>query len=128
EGASRLLPWVVAVMAFLATLAASAAGTLEGAARSWRAGLAGSLTVEIPATAEGPAAQERRVDAALEALRESAGVREARALGPGGMAALLEPWLGRGGGLEALPLPRLIDVRMDAANPPDLDFLAERVE
>lgn len=126
-GASRLLPWVVAVMAFLAALAAAGGVALDRAAREWRGGFAGSLTVELPAAASGEAAQDRRVAAVLEALRGTAGVREARALSHEETAALLEPWLGRGGAIDALPLPRLVDVRLDDEHPVDLDFLAGRV-
>lgn len=128
EGASRLLPWVVAVMAFLAGLAAVAGVALDGAARAWRTGLAGSLTVEVPAPAGEGQSQDRRAAAVVDALRGTAGVRDARALGAAEMAALLEPWLGRGGALDALPLPRLVDVVLDPAHPPDLDFLGKRVE
>jgi len=127
EGASRLLPWVVAVMAFLAGLAAVSGVALEGAARTWRTGLTGSLTVEVPAPAEEGVTQDRRAAAVVEALRGTAGVRDARVLAPEEMAALLEPWLGRGGGLDALPLPRLVDVTLDAGHPPDFEFLARRV-
>src|SRR5690606_14773402 len=99
-GASRLLPWVIAVMAFLAALAAAGGVALERAASEWRAGFTGSLTVEIPPPPEGEGAQDRRVAAVLEALRGTAGVRDARALSPEEMASLLEPWLGRGGAID----------------------------
>jgi cell division transport system permease protein len=127
EGASRLLPWVVAVMAFLAALAAAGGVALDKAARDWRTGLAGALTVEVPAPAQEGESQERRAAAVVDALRGTAGVREARMLGDEEMAALLEPWLGRGAAVDALPLPRLIDVTLDESHPPDLDFLARRI-
>ena len=127
EGASRLLPWVVAVMTFLAALAAASGVALDRAARDWRLGLAGARTVEIPPPPVGGEPQERRTAAAIEALLGTAGVRDARVLDQAEMAALLEPWLGRGGAIDALPLPRLVDVTLDESHPPDLDFLAKRI-
>src|SRR5688572_4933520 len=120
EGANRLLPWVVAVMAFLAALAAASGVALDRAARDWRTGLAGSLTIEIPAPAREGESQERRAAAVVDALLGTAGVRDARLLEDEEMAALLEPWLGRGGAVGALPLPRLVDVTLDESHPPDL--------
>jgi cell division transport system permease protein len=127
EGASRLLPWVVAVMAFLAALAAAGGVALDKAARDWRTGLSGSLTVEVPAPAQDAESQDRRAAAGVEALLGTAGVREARVHTHAELAALLEPWLGCGGAIDALPLPRLVDVTLDEGHLPDLDFLAKRI-
>jgi len=43
-------------------------------------------------------------------------------------SALVEPWLGKVEGLDALPLPRLIAVQLDRDNPPDLPTLRVALE
>ncbi|HET8727415.1 MAG TPA: hypothetical protein VFO41_07890 [Alphaproteobacteria bacterium] len=110
-GADRFVPWMVAPMVYLATLAliaALAAGTL---ADRWDADLSGTMTVEIPATAS-PADQAVRVGAALAVLRDWPGIDAAAPVGDDDVARLLEPWLGQDLPLGDLPLPALIDVRL----------------
>lgn len=125
EGAGRFLPWVVAVMAFLATLATAGAVGLGGAMDSWRTGLEGNLTIEVP-VAEGTTSSER-VAKTVEILRDTAGIREVRVLTDAELAALLKPWLGAEASLDDLPVPRLIDVALDASRPLDLALLARRL-
>lgn len=126
EGAGRYLPWVIAVMAFLATLAVAGAMALNGAAAMWRSALTGTLTVEIPA--EHGSRTRERADAAVRILRDTAGVAGVRLLSQAEIAALLEPWLGTGEFVEQLPIPQLIDVELDGALPPDMEFLDKRLQ
>ena len=49
EGAGRFLPWVIAVMTFLATLMMAGALATDMAIRGWNTALTGTLTVEIAA-------------------------------------------------------------------------------
>ncbi|MDP6706895.1 MAG: cell division protein [Alphaproteobacteria bacterium] len=125
EGSGRFLPWVVAVMTFLAALATAGAVVLGTAMQSWRAGLEGSLTVEVSASGEAPASQ--RVAKAAETLRGVDGIRKVRVLSEAELAALLEPWLGAGASLADLPVPRLIDVELEPAHGIDLGALAHRL-
>lgn len=124
DGSGRFLPWLIALMVYLAALAASGGLALERALESWDRGLAGALTIELP-PAKDPGARD--LDLALKAIRAAPGVLAARPLGRDEIAKLLEPWLGA-----ALPqdlaLPRLIDVRIDPAHGPDPAALAALVE
>ena len=122
EGAGRLLPWVFAVMTFLAVLALAAALVLRGLVDGWNAGLAGVMTVELA-----PGATQAEVRAAEQTLAGTAGVASAVALGEADVARLIEPWLGSGAAAAGLPLPVLIDVRIDPGQPLDRDFLARRL-
>jgi cell division transport system permease protein len=123
DGSGRFLPWLIALMVYLAALAASGALALDRALASWDRGLSGALTIELP-----PAGAEAHdLDAALAALRAAPGVTSARALSADEVAKLLEPWLG-GELPRELALPRLIDVRIDAAaaDPAALAALAQK--
>ncbi len=110
DGSGRFLPWLIALMVYLAALAASGALALDRDLASWDRGLAGALTIELP-----PAGGDAHdLDAALDALRAAPSVLSARALSRDEVAQLLQPWLGADLPRE-LSLPRLIDLRIDPA-------------
>jgi cell division transport system permease protein len=116
---ARFLPWVVAVMVFLATLACAAALAVGSAAARWQHDLSGSATVQIAATGPGVGTGagtgnlDGRVAAALDLLRRTPGIRRADPIAPEAAAALIAPWLGAAAALGDLPMPRLIDVSFD---------------
>jgi cell division transport system permease protein len=122
DGSGRFLPWLIALMVYLAALAASGALGLDRALASWDRGLSGTLTVELP-----PAPPDGKSDgglaAAVKTIRATAGVTSVRPLGRPEVAKLLEPWLGPTLPPEELALPRLIDVRIDTSGSADLDKL-----
>ncbi len=124
----RLLPLLVAAMAFLAALALAGTMAASALAQHWQAGAGSVLTVQVPqptaAAAEGVGA---RLDRVVSLLRGTPGVASARALSDNELANLLRPWLGSGPGRIALPLPGVVEVRL---SDPGLDTgrLATRVE
>lgn len=109
------LVFVVSVLCLLACLAVVTAMAADRAARGWRSELVGSATVIVrpkpTETADGAAAR------AAEALGGVRGVSEADALERDKAEALLEPWLGKNGVPDDLPLPRLVSVELDPAAP-----------
>ena len=121
----RLLPLLVAAMAFLAALALAGAFAAAALAQHWQGGAAAVMTVQVPqpfgAAANGTA---RRVDAVLTALRSQDGIAAARMVPDAELTELLRPWLGDGPGAVALDLPAVIEVRLAGAAPPGL---AERL-
>ena len=122
--ADRMLPSLVAAMAFLAALALAGWVGAAALARHWEQGAGASLTVQVPQPAD-PAAigGGTRQDAVLALLRAAPGVAQARALSAAELDALLRPWLGAGAGRRALALPGVIAVRL-AEPPPDSPALA----
>lgn len=124
--ANRFLPWIVALMVYLAALALAGALVLDSAVARWRSGQDNTLTVQVPPAENGaPSAQAA---AALEALRDTRGVAAARLLRRDELVALLEPWLGRGNVAPDLPLPHLIDVRLTPGAAPSLAVLEARLK
>jgi len=111
DDTGRFLPWVVAVMVFLATLSFAAALAVGAAANRWQHDLSGSATVQIADTGTG--SLDARVAAALDLLRRTPGIRRADPISPQAAAELLKPWLGNAAALADLPMPRLIDVAFD---------------
>ncbi|MEE8273696.1 MAG: cell division protein [Alphaproteobacteria bacterium] len=110
DAANRFLPWIVALMVYLAALALGGALVIDGAIGRWRSSQSDTLTVQVP---PGDAAtQDSPVDAVLDLLRATPGVAAARPLERSELVSLLEPWLGRGNVAPDLPLPWLIDVTL----------------
>lgn len=118
----RSLTVTMAVMSYLACLAIGALILVDRAVTSWTSGLTQEMTVQV--------AHVRGADIDVEVGKAHAvvsgfrGIREAEVLDEDAGARLLEPWLGSRA-LEGLPVPRLIRVVADPADPPDLQALAE---
>jgi cell division transport system permease protein len=104
---ARLTLFAAAAMAFLAVFALALSFSAGRLAERWSAELARSATIRIVAPQDQRAAQ---TEAALRILETTRGVARARALTDEEQNALLAPWLGEGLALEALPVPRLIEV------------------
>jgi cell division transport system permease protein len=148
DGSVRFLPWLIALMVYLASLALAGTLALDAVLRHWDLSLSSVMTVEIPAPAaapppggqvtSGPAisgqptsgrpgtgqpSSDASLAAALAVLKAAPGVIAAEALDRGATAKLVEPWLGTALSPDELALPRLIDVR---TRPGDLDLGALR--
>ncbi|MDP7666737.1 MAG: cell division protein [Rhodospirillales bacterium] len=108
----RFLPWIIAFVVFLASLALAGTLFLDSLAAGWERGVSATLSVQIPASGD-EADDDRRTDAALIGLRSAPGVVRADLVSAERVAALLEPWLGPATAAGDLPLPRLIDVEID---------------
>ncbi|MGI4978545.1 MAG: cell division protein FtsX [Janthinobacterium lividum] len=111
----RLLPGLVAAMAFLAALALAGAVAASSLASRWREGAGAVLTVQVPDPLSPSVAAPGvdRVDAVRALLGTQPGVAAAHLLGEAELGELLRPWLGAGGTL-SLPLPGVIEVRLRA--------------
>lgn len=107
------LPWLIALMVFLATLAVAGAEVLHQVASRWEQGGGATLSVQIPAGNDA-GEDDRRVGRAVAVLDGMPGVASTRPVDDREVAALLEPWLGPAADSPALPLPRLIDVTLAA--------------
>lgn len=118
DQSTRFLPWIVAVMVFLAALATAFAITVGDAIDAWDSTLTGRVTVQVPVGDADPAIAERRAADVVSRLEALPGVASAAVLPDAAVRTLLEPWLGpapggdsEGGALD-LPLPLLVDVEL----------------
>ncbi len=127
DGLGRFLPWLIAFMVFLATMAMAGALVLSVTASRWDNGISATLTAQIPATLAGKA-QKRAIARALKMLRAEPGVASVEVISESRILALLEPWLGSAGeNIRDLPLPILIDVNLDPDAGVDVTALAGRL-
>ena len=107
------MPWVIAIMVALTTIAAAGGLALTNLANSARAELSGGLTVQIVEASSGERA--RQAELALSLLSNAEGVETVRRVPDEELSALVEPWLGEmapDAGGDAVPVPALIDVRL----------------
>ena len=116
DSAARLLPWIVAVMIYIAGLAIAGAFVLADFAERWEEGLTGSITIQIPPPSEvslDETLRQETIARTLNALANTDGVASAEPLADEEMRRLLAPWLGIGIDPRDLPLPTLIAVTLE---------------
>ena len=104
------MPWVIAIMVALTVVAAGGALALSNMVSAASGDLAGSATVQIIE----PDADQRaaQVEAVQDVLAQDPAVQGFRVVPEEDIAELLEPWLGTGEEVEAVPLPSLVDVEL----------------
>lgn len=105
------MPWVIAIMLFLTLLVAAAGITLADAARKGGADLASKVTVQI--IEPDPVARAAQKAAVARSLRSIPGVSGVNPVPEGEVRNLLEPWLGSGIIDADIPVPALVDFRID---------------
>ncbi|CAA7620074.1 ABC transporter permease [Magnetospirillum sp. SS-4] len=129
DATSRFLPWLVALMVFMASMAVAGAFVINEVITRWDRDVSGTLTVQVlPAGGEqAEAATDERVRLAVDVMRKVPGVVAVKAFDKRRTLALLEPWLGSTDVVQDLPLPRLIDVTIDPGARLDLAEVSERL-
>jgi cell division transport system permease protein len=123
--AGRALVTVVAIMTFLASLAAGAAILISDSSRGWQDTVAREMTIQIRPI------PGRDLDAdtvkAAELARGMPGISSVRAYTKAQSEELLQPWLGSGLDLSELPVPRLIVVALGQEQRLDINVLRKRL-
>jgi len=124
---SRFLPWLIAFMVFLATLAQAGLIGMDELARRWDTGMAATLTVQIPSNPDASEAANARVlQSALNMLSNTTGVVRSSVVSERKVLELLSPWLGVVQAID-VPLPRLIDVEIDPDIKLDVRVLQQKL-
>ena len=124
------MPWVIAIMVALTVMAAAAGLALRNVAQVATAELSGGVTVQILEAR--PEARDRQAQAVQALLRSVPGVASVRAMPQGEVDRLIAPWLGGAADAsEAVPVPALIDARMNGPVTParlaELSAMVRRV-
>ncbi|WP_120717134.1 cell division protein FtsX [Tsuneonella amylolytica] len=104
------MPWVIAIMIALTTIAAAGGLALSNLADGARTELSGAATVQVVEPL--PEERDRQVRAAERALAALPEVASIRVVPESELDALIEPWLGGGIDGEAVPMPALVDVEL----------------
>lgn len=117
------LPWALALMVYVAALSGVGFIVLDATLRAAERSLGTALTLQVPADTSAS-----RLATIMALLRRTKGIESAHLFDAAETQRLLEPWLGPAVPLDELPVPRLIDLRIDAAAPPDLATLRHEIE
>ena len=104
---AQLTLFAAGAMAFLAVFALALTLATGRLAERWSEALAQTITVRSSAA---PDQVEAQTSAVLEALRTTPGAGNAHVVSDDEVEELLEPWFGPGVPVDALPVPRLIEV------------------
>jgi len=113
------MPWVIAIMVAMTAIAAAAGLALHNTAEAAADELAGGVTVQIIEAA--PAQRDAQAKAAQARIGAMPEVVSVRVVPQDEIDVLIEPWLGSGvaeGTDGAIPVPALIDVRLNTAATP----------
>lgn len=109
--------WVMAIMVSLVTVAACGGLALSNVAQGARAEIAGGLTVQIVEAL--PSSRDHQARLAAEMLSRADGVASVRRVPDAELEALVAPWLGEAAvRSETVPIPALLDVRLDGPATP----------
>ncbi len=129
DPAVRILPWIVGLMVYLATLTLAVALLVSTLTANWSAGLTGTVTIHIAViNDESEAVMNRRVEEAIRLSLKTPGIDAARAIPSDEVAALLAPWLGDEAPIADLPLPRIVDVTLTPDSTVDVAGLSARLK
>jgi cell division transport system permease protein len=129
DGAQRLLPWIVALMTYIAAMTLLAALVLGSLAWRWTDDVSGAVTVLLPpSTDQAVGSNEGRILGVRDVLATLPGVTAVEVLPAAEVARRLQPWLGAGASVEDLPLPRLVVLRVSPDRRPDVAQIRNRVE
>lgn len=107
------IPWVIAIMVMLTVIAAAGGLALRNIASAASAELSGGVTIQIVEAR--PEVRQAQAQRALAALSQAPGVREARLVPQDEVDAMIEPWLGAGIADAEVPVPAMIDARLEGA-------------
>ena len=121
---AQLTLFSAAAMAFLAVFALALALATGRLAERWSTELAQTVTVRIAAP---PDQIDDQTVAVMELLKTTPGIAEAKLLPDAEVEKLLEPWFGPDVPVDALPVPRLVEVT-EAAQGFDADSLRLRLQ
>jgi cell division transport system permease protein len=122
DSTGLLLAAMVALIAYLAAFGGFVLVLLGDDIRAWNVSLSNSLTLQLPAETS-----SARLEMSLGLLHQTPGIAAARMLEPAETARLLEPWLGPAAATETLPVPRLVDIRVEPGMPVDIADLRQKL-
>ncbi len=132
DPSGRFVPWIVALMVYLATISLMVAFSVNSIIHRWDAGFSACLTVEIPSI--NPSDVSEDVDNGqirgriIQTLLKTPGIGSVRTLSREEILKTLEPWLGEGNDLSQLPLPTLLEVEISQRDHLNGDFLKKALK
>ena len=111
ERATRVLPWIIGVMVYLALLMVAVLLSIDNTISRWRSDLSDKITVVVPQQLDASSSASV-IEELLAFLRAQPSVARADPIPVARLQSLLEPWLGPAAHTEGLPLPSMVEVAL----------------
>lgn len=124
DEASRFLPWIIALMVYLAALTLAGSFTLHRTVMASHNAQVDSFSVHLPHTGEAGSDTGEKV---LTLVKNTPGVAEAAITSTSHIKEMVEPWLGKSDALNSLPLPLIIEAKITPGSAPNLSDLKSRI-
>ncbi len=125
DEATRFLPWIIALMVYLAALVLAGSFTLNHTITAGHSARVQTFSVHLPHAAD----KERDAsDKVVALLKGTAGVEDAQLVSSKHIEELVEPWFGKGNIIGSLPLPVIIDAKLKAGDTVDYDALKTKLQ
>jgi cell division transport system permease protein len=119
----RALAAVIGILTFLAALCAGGAELVGASSAQWRSDVSREVTIQVRPSPQRD--MEADVGRAVALARATRGIESAQAFTKSESERLLEPWLGTGLDFGDLPVPRLVVIKLQEGEKPDLGPLRE---
>lgn len=125
DESSRFLPWIIALMVYLAALTLTGGLTLNRTVKATRAAQDNTFSVHLPYSGDHAKDDAQK---AIDIIKQAKGVEKAQAVESARISAMVEPWLGKNASLSNLPLPTIIDVEITEGAAVDMTTLKTRLQ
>jgi cell division transport system permease protein len=127
QAMSALSVLVTGLMVALAILMLAGAAAIRHIDLEWRHALADRWTVELDASDPAHPPAESDIQQTVATLQAMPGIAEVRPVGTDEIRSLLQPWLRDPALIAELPLPVLLDVRLDPGAPVQPSVIARDI-
>tara|TARA_R110002050_G_scaffold247224_1_gene385030 strand:- start:4191 stop:5090 length:900 start_codon:yes stop_codon:yes gene_type:complete len=131
DPSGRFVPWIVALMVYLATISLTVAFVVSSLISRWDTGFTARLSVEIPAQNAFDPDRDWEMTKirgqVAQILLRTPGVGTVRTLSKNEVLSTLEPWLGQGDDLSDLPLPTLLEVEVKDRDIVDISLMKQNL-
>lgn len=134
DPSAKYVPWIIALMVYLATAVLMTALTVGDIVDHWHQGFANKITIEIPPSLDeadylyNNQTQKRHEQAVVHILKQTEGIKSFRPLPASEIIHVIEPWFGKHADLSDLPLSMLIEVELETYNPETITLLEEKLK
>jgi len=126
DDASRFLPWIIALMVYLAAVILTGSLTLHSMVNAGYDAQNQRFSVQIPHTTP-PEKQQEQAQKILALVKNFPGVSEAEFVSNEQIREAVEPWFGKGNVINNLPLPMVIEGKSGQNIVLDYDDLRSKV-
>ena len=115
DDTNRFLPWLIAFMSLLAILSVAGFLLLKQVSDLFEYNSNDTMTIQVP-SGNSEKRTNKKITQIINILRETGGVIEVSLVPKVEVIQLLKPWLGSISGSQTLPLPQIIDIKIDRSS------------